>query len=100
MSDFRDPKYANYVQLCREVKLEHAWQAGDQFGYESEHNQTGVALQDIALRGLRDWWLPTLADWLEMLEAVGALSVVLSGAWNDDYENGTRCYIATWQGHN
>src|SRR6266568_7015509 len=110
MPDFSKAKYASYIQLCRELRLKRPGQAGDWFQfYDLGVDPPETVLELIDKHPGTPWWgeqfsdegeaiwLPTLADWLEMLEVAGVLSVELSGAWNEDYENGTRCYIATWR---
>jgi hypothetical protein len=84
MADFREAQYASYLVLCEELHLAHDLQGGDQF-YEHTPpmvvSKDGVA-QVMHWSGNLTWlkkdlgqywfWLPTLSDWYEMLEEIGA----------------------------
>jgi hypothetical protein len=90
MSDFNQSEYHSYVALCRTMRFEHdEWQGlkhefrhGDAFTYnkvragfegesslydeEEEHEFVGAMV-----------WLPTLSDWLELIQAEGASGFVV-----------------------
>jgi hypothetical protein len=82
VSDFSRPEYASYVALCRELKLAHKFERGDSVYYaagtdpssresvtvwincDEDSYPESAETDDMAI------WLPSLSDWLEMLEAI------------------------------
>lgn len=99
MPDFSKPEYASYITLCQELKLEHEWRSGDWFCDPiSEHRYVYARGSDDFVNP-DDFWLPQLADWLDMLEAGGIPAVTIvhhSGvgepgfyaedAWSESFE--------------
>lgn len=98
MSDFASPEYASYVALCGELKLERKFQWGDWYWFEGDHIRQPWSKLNLAERQcdydqmpddstigdhgdariddkddytVKWTWLPSLADWLEMLEEAG-----------------------------
>jgi hypothetical protein len=81
MPDFSDPKYASYIQFCRELGLAHEFREGDWWIWHGDREVpnchcdpstfVGPRTTQLQPNYARIYWLPTLADWLEMLEAKG-----------------------------
>lgn len=83
MSDFSKPVHESYVSLCRELRLERDWHVGDWFAWlELDLTVDYVGLWDHDAEEPYDpesrppperrrVWLPSLSDWLEMLEKGG-----------------------------
>ena len=77
MSDFSRPEYKSYIELCRELALPREWQNGDQVidPYEIKYELGPSLLQDYDLihqDSIKECiWLPSLSDWLDMLEEAG-----------------------------
>jgi hypothetical protein len=95
MSDFSQPEYASYVALCRELKLEREFQDGDLIWRKGEIADTGrwyeLYSADIRRGSAFGSWLPTLSDWLEMLEGAGIETVMVNheaigGSWVGEQE--------------
>ena len=91
---FDSPEYASYIQLCRELQLEHQLSAGDwvaqvtgPFGEPCTPYIFCVALEDEKDGTAPAWstrttqyvWLPRLDQWLAMLEEAGMTEVDLHG---------------------
>ncbi|PZR71774.1 MAG: hypothetical protein DLM66_00100 [Candidatus Dormiibacter spiritus] len=75
MADFSRPEYASYVQLCRELRLERTLTNGDWYYVEDGRVHVIVYKKSPYPASARAIWLPTLSDWLEMLEEAGITSV-------------------------
>lgn len=93
---FMQDRFDSYVSLCRELKLPREWQTGDAFvEYDptlrmriEDHGWVfGTCSANVwpvthTRTGELAWWLPTVADWLEMLEAAGEDSVAFRATWH------------------
>jgi hypothetical protein len=92
VSDFSRPEYASYVQLCRELDVNpreagRRWQIGD---WKIDHETGEVGLLTKADPSWYDYyWLPSLADWLEMLAAAGYSALLIYRHLADDDALGT-----------
>lgn len=100
---FSGPEYASYVALCRELRLEREFTAGDFYaapvpvsviapeGFEVliwvDLFRLPHATQDCA-------WLPRLDQWLAMLEEAGVESVTIQLAWTNPEDPGEKEYVA------
>jgi hypothetical protein len=69
VSDFSLPVYESYVSLCRELKLTTPHRRGD-WALNLKTSQLGQSPDEPWAWSDRypEAWLPTLSDWLEMLE--------------------------------
>lgn len=74
MPDFSRPEYASYVQLCRELRVPRVLANGDWYNVENGPVYVTVYKSPYPASS-RAIWLPSLADWLEMLEEAGITSV-------------------------
>lgn len=87
MSEFNQPQYQSYVELCRAMRYEdgdwlglaHQYKKGDWFIYHDgrEWHGPGMVLDPTWLQGRDTVWLPTLSDWLDMIQAEGASGLVV-----------------------
>lgn len=82
MSDFSRPEYASYVALCRELALARIIRFGDWYELAgavscSVENWEGHSTNEALV------WLPSLSDWLEMLETVSVRAIELR-YWTSD----------------
>jgi hypothetical protein len=76
MADFSQPVYASYVALCRELKLERTRDAVGKltfrYGDWVYHPHMIQIWEGPWVGEGEDYiWLPSLSDWLEMLEEIG-----------------------------
>lgn len=89
MADFSRPEYASYLEFARDVAVERIPQDGDYYvefcgdrkpivkGPITAFGWRVSPWPDVQEYGCSFYWLPTLADWLERLDEVGAFWVRL-----------------------
>lgn len=95
MADWRNEEYKDYWALCEELNLVHKFKAGDWF-YEhtpkmvvSSSGVARVACWSYEYRYIEEdlgqwwFWLPSVSDWMEMLEKLGSVHIRLSKGKRD-----------------
>jgi hypothetical protein len=97
MADFSDPKYASYRGVCKDLGLPHPARIGDWYMNmwasftEFEVKLISDKMQSFFLKlpTIEEYggsfWLPTLADWLEMLETAGYKAVRIEPTGTDGW---------------